>query len=224
MKKQEAEDTTVLIVDGNILFREGLAAILDNQPSFSVVSHCGSADVAVQQVVKLKPDVVLIDMNLSDGSGLQLVRDILTAEPESKVVMLTDIESDDLLIGALRNGAKGYILKNVPITTLTASLKGLCRGEAALSRTQVTRVLNEISHSYKDRNISEPDHAQLTFRELEVLKLVGIGASNREVAERLMISENTVRGHVHRILKKLSLKNRREAAQYGRKHGLIPFS
>jgi DNA-binding NarL/FixJ family response regulator len=211
----------ILVVDDHVLFREGLVSMLTGQPDFSVVGEAGSVEDAITKARDLKPDLILLDIGLPDGSGLDAARAIFAERPEVKIVMLTVYETDDLLLGAVRSGAKGYLYKNTPISKLLAALRALERGEPAISRTMAGRILEEftrlgsVKEPVENNNISG-----LTLRELEVLKLLGTGASNREIAESLFISINTVKIHVHNLLEKLSLRNRREATWFARRHGL----
>jgi DNA-binding NarL/FixJ family response regulator len=132
--------------------------------------------------------------------------------------MLTIHEADDLLLSAIRNGAVGYLLKNIPIAKLVQTLHGLENGELAMSRRMTTRIVEEFSRTEKTHEFGNHSANKLTMRELEVLHLLGTGATNQNIADRLVLSENTIKVHVHNILEKLNLRNRREAAQYSRRY------
>lgn len=214
----------ILLVDDHILFREGLVSLLSDYPDFSVVGEAGSISEAIHKTVELNPDLVLLDISLPDGSGIDALIDILTIKPEIKVVMLTIHERDDLLLAAIRNGAVGYLLKNISTSKLLTTLRGLSNGEVALSRMMTARVVEEYQRIGKTRQLGDDSLDKLTMRELEVLQFLGIGATNQDIANRLVLSENTVKVHVHNILEKLNLRNRREAAQYVRHYdsGLLP--
>jgi two-component system NarL family response regulator len=194
--------------------------MLDNLPDFTVVGQAGMVREAIEKAIELKPDVILMDVLFADGSGTDAIMPILARSPQTKIVMLTMFESDELLFSALHHGAKGYLLKNAPFTVLLASIRALVRGEAALSRYHFTRVLEEFSRSRTDGHTSESAASALTVRELEVIKELELGSSNREISNHLSITENTVKRHIHSILKKLGLRNRREVAKYARKQGL----
>lgn len=212
----------LLIVDDHVLFREGLSSLFKSQPDFHVLGEAGSVDEAVEMARQLRPDVILMDFSLPDGTGLEATQAILAEKPDTRIVFLTMHEEDERLFAAIRSGAKGYLLKNLPVAKLLASLRGMERGEAPLSRAMTSRILN----AFSDSTISQPGDRtimeQLTERELEVLREVAKGSTNREIAQRLFISENTVKNHIHSILKKLNLSNRRELMRFAEQHGLKP--
>lgn len=205
----------VLLVDDHILFREGLVGLLDSQPDIDIVGEAGSVGEAIEMTCDLQPDLVLMDFSLPDGTGLDATQAILSKRPETKIVFLTVHEEDDRLFAAIRSGAKGYLLKNVHVAKLLAFLRGIERGEAAISPAMTSRVLNEFARLEPKRELSSSD--ELTTRELEVLGELVKGASNREIADHLVIAENTVKNHIRNILSKLDLKNRREAAEFARR-------
>lgn len=210
----------VLIVDDHILFREGLAGLLRSQADMEVVGECGSVQEAVESAQTAQPDVILMDFSLPDGTGLDATRSILTIMPDVSIIFLTVHDNDERLISAMRSGAKGYLLKNLSVNKLLASLRALERGEAAISRTMMARILEEFAQS---ESITEPAPSPLvglTSREIEVLQELSYGITNQEIANRLYISENTVKNHIHNILEKLNINNRREAIEFARKHGL----
>jgi two-component system NarL family response regulator len=211
----------VLIVDDHILFREGLIGLLRTQPDMEVVGECGSVQEAIDQCAKIKPDVILMDYSLPDGTGLEATQAILHIQPETKIIFLTIHDNDDRMIAALRAGAKGYLLKNLSVNKLLASLRALQRGEAAISRTMMARVLTEFAQSTPSANPEPSPLVGLTSREIEVLQELVDGITNQEIATRLYISENTVKNHIHNILEKLNLHNRREAIDFARKNGLM---
>ena len=208
----------IIIVDDHILFREGLAAIIRSESDFEIIGQAGSVQEAIELVRALKPDMVLMDFGLPDGTGADATRAILAEHPDCKVVFLTMSEEEEDLFAAIRSGAKGYLLKNMRPSKLVSSLKSVERGESALSRTMTLRLMEELARSKAVPRAAEPT---LTRRELEVLRELAAGLSNQEIAERLFISENTVKYHVHSILDKLSLSDRRDAALYAREHGLL---
>lgn len=211
----------ILLVDDHVLFREGLVSLLNSQPDLSVVGQAGTVAEAVVMARSLKPDLILMDFGLPDGTGLDATQVILTHVPETRIVFLTVHEEDDRLFAAIRSGAKGYLLKNVPVTRLLAFLRGVERGEAAITAMMAGRILEEFSRIGPPRQSGPTESGELTSRELEVLRELATGASNREIAAHLIIAENTVRNHVRSILTKLNLRNRREATHFARHQGLI---
>ncbi len=194
--------------------------MLAKQPDLRVVGEAGTVVEAVEKALELKPDVVLMDIGLPDGTGIDAMKKILPELPETKVVILTMYESDDLLFSAIRHGAKGYIYKNTPVNKLLASLRSLSQGQAAFSRTMTSRILDEFDRLSSIRKAGGEGINLLSSRELEILEQIGTGATNREIAKTLYISENTVKIHVHNILDKLKLNNRHEAAAFARRHGI----
>ena len=206
----------ILIVDDHALIREGLASVLSGQPDIQVVGQASSVQEAVEMNVKLVPDLILMDFGLPDGTGLDATRAILATHPETKIVFLTVHEDDEHLFEAIRVGAKGFLLKNVSSTKLLSALRGVDRGEAALMPTMTTRIFNEFVRLGDGGQRRAAKTESLTAREQEVLTHLEKGATNREIAERLFISEYTVKNHVRNILAKLNLHSRRQATQYMR--------
>lgn len=213
----------ILIVDNHVLFREGLASLLDSQPDMEVIGEAKSASEGIAKAYELKPDLVLIDVGSPKDEGLAAVKSIRQHNPETKIVILANHKSDELLFAALRAGATGYLLKNSSFDNVIASIRALDRGEAALSRSMTRRVVDEFARISGDASSQEQvELDKLTVREVDVLKLLTTDATNREIAENLFITENTVKIHVSNILEKLNLRNRREAANYARRQGLTP--
>jgi DNA-binding NarL/FixJ family response regulator len=207
----------ILIVDDHVLFREGLVSLLSNYPDFTIVGECGSVSDAIEKALRFDPEIILLDFSMPDGSGIDAITEILTHRPEIKIIVLTIYESEDLLLAAIRNGAVGYLLKNIPISKLILTLRGLANGEAALSRMMTARIIEDYQRIGKTQQFDKNNMNGLTMRELEVLRLLGGGLTNQVMAEHLGLAENTVKVHVHNILEKLNLKNRHEAAQYSRR-------
>jgi DNA-binding NarL/FixJ family response regulator len=211
----------IVIVDDHVLFREGLASIIRSESDIEIVGQAGTVSEAIEMVKGLKPDMVLMDFGLPDGTGVDATRAILQVHPDCKVVFLTMSEQDEDLFAAIRSGAKGYLLKNMRPAKLVSSLKSVQHGESAISRVMTLRLMEELARTKEPPHGVEPT---LTRRELEVLRELAAGHSNAEIAERLFISESTVKYHVHSILEKLGLSDRRDAALYAREHGLVKQS
>ncbi len=209
----------ILIVDDHVLFREGLAAIIRPQSDIEIVGMAGTVRDAIEMARSVKPDIVLMDFNLPDGSGVDATRVILEEQPNCKVVFLTMSEQDEDLFAAIRVGAKGYMLKNMHPPELVAALRSVQEGESALSRAMTLRLMDELSRTKK--TIGRPAENTLTLRELDVLRAIATGMSNQEIGSHLFISENTVKFHVHSLLAKLNLPDRKEAANFAKEHGLV---
>lgn len=210
----------VLVVDDHVLFREGLVSLLKADEFFKVVGQAGSVREAIGLARKLHPDLILMDFSLPDGDGAEASAAILAEQPGCKIVFLTMYDADDKLFAAIRSGAKGYLLKNVPVAKLVTSLKSIEKGEAAISGTMTMRILERFSQQDGASSEEPIIHANLSKREVEILRELAKGGSNSEIAARLFLSENTVKHHVHNILSKLRLENRKEVIQYAQQAGL----
>jgi DNA-binding NarL/FixJ family response regulator len=200
----------ILVVDDHVLFREGLISLLRSTSYFEVVGSAGNVHEAIYLARELRPEIILMDFAMPDGTGVDATRAILADWPDCKIVFLTMYESDDKLFEALRAGAKGYLPKNTPSPNLAASLRALTNGEMALSRQLMSRVVEEFSR-IRHPEPNGKNLSKLSARELEVLHELENGASNQEIAQRLYLSENTVKHHIRSILEKLQVPNRREA-------------
>ncbi len=214
----------VLLVDDHALFRAGIASLLASRGTVEVVGEAQDGGEAVEAARRLKPDIVLMDVHMPKVDGIQATRMITAELPEVKVVMLTVSDQDKDLFEAVKSGAHGYLLKNLEPEELFDYLAGISRGEAPISRSMATKILNEFaSQAGKARapEATEPSEV-LTPREREVLKLVASGATNKEIATALTLTENTVKNHLRNILEKLHLENRTQAAAYALKKGLTP--
>lgn len=210
----------ILIVDDHVLFREGLVGIFAAHPEFEVVGEGGTVQEAVELARQLEPEMILMDWELPDGSGAEASRAILAELPECKIVFLTIYETDEKLFSAIRSGAKGYMLKNVSSAKLVRTLLDVEAGIPALSNEMTARLMEEFSHTSTKDELPTNSLEELSPREMDVLKELVEGASNREIADTLFISENTVKHHIHNILEKLNVENRRQAAHYAKKNGL----
>jgi len=210
----------IIIVDDHILFREGLAAIIRQEPDIEVAALVGTVREAVDATLALKPDIVLMDFNLPDGSGADATRKILQEYPRCKIVFITMSDSDENLFAAIRSGAVGYLMKNMTPSKLMAALRSVQQGESALSRSMTLRLMAELSHTKEAERSEDPALGKLTPREQDVLAELVANKTNLEIAQKLVVSENTVKYHVHSILEKLNLRDRVEAAKFARKHGV----
>ena len=208
----------LLLVDDHALFREGLAGLFAYQPDFAVVGEAEDARGALALALQLRPDLVLMDIDMPGEDGVAATRQLKTALPATIVVMLTVYDDADKLLEAFKAGAQGYLVKNIRSAELLDQLRRLANGEVAISRRIAARLLEE----FQEQEAAEPDE-QLTARELEVLQLVAARLLNKEIAQRLGISENTVKNHLKSILAKLHLTSRQQAAVYGLTRGWFPL-
>ncbi|MBI5030103.1 MAG: response regulator transcription factor [Chloroflexi bacterium] len=216
---------TLLIVDDHILFREGLASLLSSQPDFQIVGQSATLEDAVSLSCALRPNVLLLDFDLPADDGADATRAILDESPETQIVFLGVHEDTNRLFQAIQAGAVGFLYKTVRSAELFGTVRGVTRGEAGISRTIARRLLQEFSQSpvLAYDNLTSDDSKQLTAREIEILRELARGASNREIAKRLVISENTVKNHVRNVLVKLHLHSRRDVAGYVRRNGIQPW-
>jgi len=212
----------VLLVDDHQLFREGLANILNHQSDFEVIAEAGDGLEAQIKARILKPDLILMDVMMPGCDGMEATQRIKQELPQTTIVMLTVVEDDGNLFQAIRNGAQGYLLKNIRSKEMLELLRGAVRGEAAITPTLGSRMLEEfrrISHLASQ----EPHEIEaLTQREVEILSRVATGDTNHEIAAKLQISIHTVKTHMRKILAKLHLERRHEAATLALREGLIP--
>jgi DNA-binding NarL/FixJ family response regulator len=223
MDQSSSIETTpkVLVIDDQILFREGVISLLQSTQDFEVVGGAGSVHDGIELAQQYKPDIILMDFSLPDGTGLDATSAILKYLPACKIVFLTVHETDENLFAALRLGAMGYMLKNITRTDLLASLKALERGEKAISRKMMSAVMDEFSRlspSELATSSTEKLLARLSPREMDVLRELASDASNLEIAQRLYLSENTVKHYIRNILDKIEVENRRAAVLFSRQN------
>lgn len=209
----------VLLVDDHALFRDGVRSLLGAR-GVEVVGEAGDGERAVEAALRLRPDVVLMDITMPGMDGLEATRAIKAKAPEIKIVMLTVSDEDRTLFEAIKSGAQGYLLKNLQAAEFFELLQGVERGEAPITRGLAGRILEEFSRRLDVAAAAPQD--ELTEREREVLQAVSGGASNREVAAALHISENTVKFHMKNILDKLHLRSRAEVVAYAARRGWVP--
>ena len=207
----------ILIIDDHIMFREGLVSLFQFTTEFSVVDQAGSVKDGIEKAFQHRPDIILMDFSLPDGTGLDATKAILDELPNCKIVFLTVYETDENMLAAIHLGANGYMLKNVSSSSLLASLRALENGEIAMSRKMMSKAL-ELSQS--TQSPKKDFINKLSPREFDVLFELQYDISNSEIAKKLYLSENTVKHHVHNILDKLGIDNRREAGAIARQMGL----
>jgi len=208
----------VLVVDDHSLFRDGIVSLLDAE-GFDVIGQAGDGKVAVQETIRLHPDLVLMDINMPELNGLEALKQIKLALPETRVVMLTASDDDALLADAIRSGADGYLLKYLSGPEFIEMLEGLKRGEAAITRKTAAFLMKQIAQPVTT-SIEKP-LMPLSEREKEIIQLVAQGFTNKAISERLTLSENTIKYHLKNILQKLNVNNRTEAVMSAMHYGLI---
>jgi DNA-binding NarL/FixJ family response regulator len=200
----------ILLVEDHILFQESLGRLLDSQTDMAVVGGATSVQEAIALARKYKPDVILMDFTLPDGTGVDATEAILAELPATKIIFLTIHEDDQNIFQAIRHGAVGYLPKNVTSSRLLSYLRGLERGEVAIQPEFTARILKEFAHTPARQDLTDEDTSRLTPRQREILRELKTGATNRQIAARLVISEQTVKNHVSRVLKKLNIRSRHE--------------
>src|ERR671918_301303 len=214
-------DLRILLVDDHEVVRLGLKALLSRHPRFEIVGEAATADEALTKARVHKPDVVVMDVRLPGRSGIDATRDIVSALPETRVIILTSFADDDLLMDAVAAGATGYVLKQIGSDDLVKALEAVSRGEALLDPAVTQRVFQEVRRAVKEEEASAFQH--LSQQEKHVLLLVSEGKTNREIAKQLFLGEGTVRNYVSSILSKLGVNNRAEAAAYAVEHSLREY-
>jgi DNA-binding NarL/FixJ family response regulator len=214
--------TRILIADDQALFREGLRTLLSTRPDMEVVGEAGNGDEAVALVEKLQPAVVLMDLRMPKVDGIQATARIRERWPEIPVLVLTTFDDDANLFGALRAGAAGYLLKDVSSETLVSAIQAATRGESFLQSTVTGRVVAAFAKLMESGGPkAEALVLSLSPREREIVTLLGSGASNKEIADRLNLAEGTVKNHVTSILTKLDVRDRTQAAIRARQLGIV---
>jgi DNA-binding NarL/FixJ family response regulator len=209
--------TRILVADDHSLFRDGLVSLLE-AAGHEIVGQVGDGEAAIEAAARLQPDLVLLDVSMPGLDGLQALRRIKAERPEARVVMLTVSDDQATLFEALRAGAQGYLLKSLAAGEFLTMIEGLERGEAAVTRKTTTRLIEGLSKA-KEPQAEVAD--QLTARERELLAFVVQGLSNKAIARKMAISENTVKYYMKNILQKLGAQNRTEAAAHALRTGLV---
>lgn len=208
------EPIRILVADDHPLFREGVANSLAESPDFSVIAQAGSGEEAVELALGLRPDMVLLDVNMPGMGGIAAAARIAAELPTARIMMLTVSETPESLLAALKTGAHGYVLKGVSAADLRAIARSVASGEAYVTPTLAAELLTEFS-----RPRSPDSFSTLTARETDVLDLLSQGLTNREIGDRLHLAEKTVKHHMTIILQKLHVRTRTEAALLAVQHG-----
>jgi DNA-binding NarL/FixJ family response regulator len=212
---------SVLIVDDQALVRAGFRMILDAEEDIDVAGEAADGADAVAEAQRLKPDVILMDVRMPQVDGIEATRRVLADGLDTKVVMLTTFDMDEYVYDALRAGASGFLLKDVPPEQLVAGIRAVAQGDALLAPSVTRRVIEEfVRRPPASMHTTPPELGELTARELEVLKLVAKGLSNAEIAKELFVSETTVKTHVAHMLTKLGVRDRVQAVVLAYECGL----
>jgi two-component system, NarL family, response regulator LiaR len=214
------EQIRVMIVDDHAVVREGLRTYLELEDRFVLVGEASNGREAADKVRALKPDVVLMDLLMPVMDGIEATRAIKQNAPDVKVIVLTSFTDDEHIMPAIEAGATGYLLKDVSAEDLVKAIQGAHQGQAQLHPEVARKLMEQVRQPRK----SERPGEDLTPREMEVLRLIASGMSNKEIARELVMTERTVKGHVSNILGKLNLQDRTQAALYAVRHGLAPDS
>jgi DNA-binding NarL/FixJ family response regulator len=221
----EADDAgtiRVVIVDDHALFRRGLDRVLSSEPDIEIVGEAADGVEAVQRVEELLPDVVVMDVRMPRASGIEAARQLRSTAPGTKVMMLTVSDLEEDLYEAVKAGVSGYLLKEVAIEEVADAVRAVAAGQSLVSPSMTSKLLEEFN--VLSRRADERQRSlttKLTDREVEVLRLVAKGLSNREIGSELYISENTVKNHVRNVLEKLHLHSRMEAVVYAMREKLL---
>jgi DNA-binding NarL/FixJ family response regulator len=222
---EPADPIRVLVVDDHALFRRGLEMVLIQEPDIEVVGEASDGEEAVAMVSDLTPDVVLMDVRMPRGSGIEACTAIKDLVPSARIVMLTMSDEEGDLYEAIKAGASGYLLKEIPTYEVAAAIRAVHDGQSLISPAMAGKLLTEFASLMREPETpAAPRAPRLTDRELEVLKLVARGLNNRDIAKELYISENTVKNHIRNILEKLQLHSRMEAVVYAVRANLLEIT
>jgi NarL family two-component system response regulator LiaR len=210
------EEIRILVADDHAVVREGLRALIETEPEMELIGEAADGVEAVRQASALEPDVILLDLVMPRKGGIEAIREIKEEKPAARILVLTSFAEDDKVFPAIKAGAQGYLLKDASPRELLSAIREIYRGEPSMHPTVARKLMLELQRSPELPLTEEP----LTDREAEVLGLVAHGLTNQEIANRLFVSERTVRTHVSNILSKLHLANRTQAALYALREGL----
>lgn len=211
-----SDNIRILIADDHTLVRAGLRALLDSEPGMEVVGEAADGLEAVEQAAVLAPDVILLDLVMPGKDGIEAITEICEVDPTARILVLTSFTDDDKVFPAIKSGALGYLLKDSEPQELLQAICSVYAGEPSLAPTIARKLMRELQQPPDLPPAQEP----LSGREVQVLRLVAQGLSNKEIADRLVVSERTVRAHVSNVLAKLHLANRTQAALYAIREGL----
>jgi len=224
---RETEPIRTMIVDDHALFRRGLEIVLVTEPDIEVVGEASDGAEAVEKAGESLPDVVLMDVRMPRSSGIEACRAIKTVAPSARIVILTMSDEEDDLFEAIKAGASGYLLKDIPLDEVAEAVRAVHGGHSLISPSMAGKLLTEFATLARREDTEPPQQLpapKLTDREMQVLKLVARGMNNRDIAKELFISDNTVKNHVRNILEKLQIHSRMEAVMVAVREKLIELS
>jgi DNA-binding NarL/FixJ family response regulator len=217
---KQHDDLRVLLVDDHDLFRTGLRNLLTEQ-GLQVAGEAENGEVALRLVGEVAPDVVVMDLNMPGPSGIETIREITASSPLARVVVLTISDDDADIVNAVMAGACGYLLKDASVDQLVAGIRAAAAGESLISPQIAAKMLQLLRAQQSDADAAETIRAELSDREIQVLKLIANGKDNAEIARQLFISPKTVKNHISNILMKLQIENRIQAAVYAVRSGIV---
>jgi DNA-binding NarL/FixJ family response regulator len=222
-----AEPIRTMIVDDHALFRRGLEMVLEGEPDIDLVGQASDGAEAVEKAAESLPDIVLMDIRMPRSNGIEACRAVKEAAPSAKIVILTISDEEEDLFEAIRAGASGYLLKDIPLDEVADTVRAVHGGQSLINPSMAGKLLTEfaaLARRDDEERAQEVPAPRLTEREMQVLKLVARGMNNRDIAKELFISENTVKNHVRNILEKLQIHSRMEAVMVAVREKLIEFS
>jgi two-component system, NarL family, response regulator LiaR len=212
----------LLMVDDHRMFLQGMRTLIEMEADVQVVGECTNGYEAVEAVLRLQPDVVLMDINMPGLNGVDATRQIMERRPETGIIILTMYREDAQVFHAIKNGARGYILKDVETTEVVRAIRAVARGESMIDPSLATRVLTEFKRVWQQPGGHTQDG--LTDREVSILRLIAAGHSNKEIGAQLCFAEKTIKNYITGIFQKLQLSDRTQAAVYAVQHGLVEKS
>ena len=222
---EQGEKLRVMVVDDHALFRRGLEMVLSDEPDIEIVGEASDGQEAIDRAQEVMPDIVLMDVRMPKRSGIEATAQIKDLLPHVKILMLTISDEEADLYDAIKAGASGYLLKEIPIEEVADAIRSVWAGQSRISPSMASKLLTEFAAISKasDEGPKVPT-PRLTDREMEVLRLVAQGLNNRDIAKQLFISENTVKNHIRNILEKLHLHSRMEAVVYAVREKMIEIT